>query len=122
MRTSMISRVAVSVLAALSLTTFADAHAMLDKASPAVGSTVASAPRAVSLTFTEKVEGAFSTIRVENASGARVDTGKAQVEGGRNVLRVNLKSLEPGTYKVTWKVLSVDTHRTEGSFTFTVGR
>jgi len=118
----MISRIVLSALAALAMTPLAHAHAMLDRASPAVGSTVASPPRAVSLTFTEKVEPAFSTIRVEDASGARVDTGKAQVEGGRNVLRVGLKSLAPGTYKVSWKVLSVDTHRTEGSFTFTVGR
>jgi len=122
MRASMISRIGSSVLASLAMTTLASAHAMLDKASPAVGSTVTSPPRAVSLTFTEKVEGAFSTIRVEDAAGARVDAGKAQVEGGRNVLRVNLKSLGPGTYKVIWKVLSVDTHRTDGNFTFTVGR
>ena len=101
----------------------ADAHAMLDRANPAVGGTVATAPRAVTLTFTEKIEAALSTVRVEDASGARVDQGKPQLEGGnRNVLRVNLKVLGPGTYKVTWKVLSVDTHRTEGSFTFQVGR
>ena len=36
-------------------------------------------------------------------------------------MRVSLKSLSPGTYRVRWHVLSVDTHKTEGSFTFTVG-
>ena len=36
-------------------------------------------------------------------------------------LRVPLKALPPGTYKVIWRVLSVDTHRTQGSFTFRVG-
>jgi methionine-rich copper-binding protein CopC len=98
------------------------AHAMLDRASPAVGSTVAAPPRSVLLTFTEKIEPALSTVRVEDASGARVDQGKPQLDGGRNVLRVNLKPLAPGSYKVIWKVLSVDTHSTEGSFTFQVGR
>jgi methionine-rich copper-binding protein CopC len=101
--------------------TLAQAHAMLDRASPAVGSTVGAPPRAVMLTFTENIEPAFSSVRVEDASGARVDQGKAQL-AGRNVLRVGLKPLAPGSYKVIWKVLSVDTHATQGSFSFQVGR
>ena len=119
----MITRTMLAVLLALSASAFAHAHAMLDRANPPVGGTVGSAPRAVSLTFTEKLEPAFSTIRVENASGERVDAGKPQVErGSGNVLRVGLKTLPPGSYKVIWKVLSVDTHTTEGSFSFQVGR
>jgi methionine-rich copper-binding protein CopC len=35
-------------------------------------------------------------------------------------MRVGLKSLPQGTYHVCWHVLSVDTHKTEGSFTFRV--
>jgi methionine-rich copper-binding protein CopC len=30
--------------------------------------------------------------------------------------------LSPGTYRVHWHVLSVDTHKTEGSFSFRVGQ
>ncbi len=97
----------------------AHAHAMLDHANPSVGSTVASAPREVSLTFTQNLESAFSSVQVTDANGARVDQGKAQVSG--NTMRVGLKSLSPGTYRVRWQALSVDTHKTEGSFTFTVG-
>jgi methionine-rich copper-binding protein CopC len=37
------------------------------------------------------------------------------------VVHVPLKAIRPGTYRVTWRVLSVDTHTTEGSFTFKVG-
>src|SRR5882762_11713370 len=119
----MIIRILASVLALTALSGAAQAHAALDRTNPLVGSTVASAPRTVSLTFTERLEPAFSTIRVENASGERVDAGKPQVErGSANVLRVGLKSLPPGSYKVIWKVLSVDTHTTEGSFSFQVGR
>ena len=119
----MITRTTLAVLLALSSSAVTYAHAMLDRANPPVGGTVGSAPRAVSLTFTEKLEPAFSTIRVENASGERVDAGKPQVErGSGNVLRVGLKSLPPGSYKVIWKVLSVDTRTTEGSFSFQVGR
>ena len=99
----------------------AHAHAMLDHASPAVGSTGA-APKAVTLWFTEELEPAFSTIEVHNAQGAGVQAGKAAIDGkDRTQLRVPLKPLPPGTYKVIWRVLSVDTHRTQGDFTFRVG-
>ena len=97
----------------------AQAHASLDRASPQVGGTVASAPREVSLTFTQNLEAAFSSVQVTDGNGTRVDQGKPQVSG--NTMRVGLKSLSPGTYRVRWQVLSVDTHKTEGSFTFTIG-
>jgi methionine-rich copper-binding protein CopC len=111
------------VIIALLLAAFgevaAHAHAFLDHASPLVGSTVASAPREVSLTFTQNLEAAFSSVQVTDAKGARVDQGKAQVSG--NTMRVGLKSVSQGTYRVRWQALSVDTHKTEGSFTFRVG-
>src|SRR5580693_2324854 len=94
----------------------AHAHAFLDHASPLVGSTVASAPREVSLTFTQNLESAVSSVQVTDANGARVDQGKAQISG--NTMRVGLKALTHGTYRVRWQALSVDTHKTEGSFTF----
>jgi methionine-rich copper-binding protein CopC len=99
--------------------TAAQAHAFLDHASPLVGSTVPAAPHEVVLTFTQNLEAAFSTAQVTDSSGARVDQGKAQVSG--NTMTVGLKSLGPGSYKVHWHVLSVDTHSTEGTFTFHVG-
>jgi len=49
------------------------AHAMLDHAEPQVDSTVNAAPREVSLTFTENLEPAFSTMEVTGPSGQRVD-------------------------------------------------
>ena len=97
----------------------ARAHAFLDHASPLVGSTVASAPHEVSLSFTQNLEPSFSSVEVTDGSGARVDLGKAQISG--STMRVGLKSLSPGTYHVRWHALSVDTHKTEGSFTFHVG-
>lgn len=100
----------------------ARAHAHLDRASPAVGSTVAAAPTEVILWFTEKLEPAFSMIEVRDAKGAAVQAGKARVDDKlRTQLRVPLKPLAPGTYKVIWRVLSVDTHRSQGEFTFRVG-
>jgi methionine-rich copper-binding protein CopC len=109
----------IILLAALLLAPLsaASAHAMLDHADPRVGSTVPAAPKELALWFTEKLEPAFSTAEVRNAQGA-VLSGKARVAGEE--LRVPLKSLPPGTYTVNWRVLSVDAHRTQGSFSFTV--
>ncbi len=109
----------ISMLMALAVSSAARAHAFLDHASPVVGSTVASAPRQVSLWFTQNLEPAFSSVEVQDASGARVDRGRAQISG--NVMRVGLKPLPPGSYRVRWHALSVDTHTTEGSFGFQVG-
>ena len=100
--------------------TAARAHAFLNHASPLVGSTVASAPHQVTLSFTQNLEAVFSSVTVTDASGARVDQGKPQVSG--STMSVGLKPIGPGTYHVHWHVLSVDTHKTEGNFTFNVGK
>jgi copper resistance protein C len=116
-------RIIVTTIAVMFATAgSAFAHAHLDHAAPKVGSTVAQAPREVVLWFTEKLEPAFSSIDVRNEQGAAVNSGKATVIGDRTQLRVPLKTLPPGTYKVIWRVLSVDTHRTQGDFTFRVGQ
>ncbi|HUD85098.1 MAG TPA: copper resistance CopC family protein [Xanthobacteraceae bacterium] len=109
----------VSLWLAAAASTAARAHAFLDHASPLVGSTVPTAPHEVALTFTQNLEPAFSTVEVVDSSGARVDQGKAQVSA--NTMSIGLKTLGPGTYKVHWHALSVDTHTTEGSFSFHVG-
>ena len=98
----------------------AAAHAFLDHAEPRVGNKVATAPREVTLWFTQKLEPAFSTITVTNAAGQRVDTGKTRVSGSQ--MSVSLRPGGTGTYHVTWRVLSVDTHTTDGSFSFQVGQ
>jgi methionine-rich copper-binding protein CopC len=98
----------------------ATAHAFLDHAEPRVGNKVTTAPREVTLWFTQKLEAAFSTITVTNSAGQRVDTGKTRVNGSQ--MAVSLRPGGTGTYHVTWRVLSVDTHTTDGSFTFQVGQ
>src|SRR5690242_18591245 len=98
----------------------ASAHATLDHAEPRVGNQVASPPSEVTLYFTQKLEPAFSTIAVTNAAGQRVDSGKARVSGSQ--MSISLKPGGSGTYHVNWRVLSVDTHTTDGNFTFQVGQ
>ena len=98
----------------------ATAHAMLDRAEPRVGNKIAVPPREVTLWFTQKLEPAFSSITVTNAAGQRVDIGKARVSG--NQMSVAVRPGSSGTYRVNWRVLSVDAHTTEGNFTFQVGQ
>jgi len=89
------------------------AHALLDHASPRVGSTVVAAPTELLLWFTQKLEPAFSAVEVRDASGARVDDGRVQLDSSdASLLHVPLKPLVRGSYEVRWRVLSVDTHTT----------
>ncbi len=97
------------------------AHAFLDTADPAVGSTVKGAPAIVAITFTEALEPSFSSITVKDEAGERVDLDDAHVAPDDPTrFAVDLKPLKPGSYKVNWRVTSVDTHKTSGSFSFTV--
>ncbi len=96
-------------------------HAELERATPAVGSTVTTAPTQVVLQFSEPIEAAFSRVEVTDSAGQRVDNGDGRPDpNDRTHMKVTLKPLAPGTYRVNWYALSVDTHRTEGDFTFTV--
>ena len=108
---------------AMMFVSLAGAHAFLDHATPAVGSAVHGAPAQVKLWFTQELEPAFSSVRVMDRSGRQVDKGDPQVDrADATLLQVSLPQLAPGTYRVAWRVLSVDTHVTEGDFTFDVVR
>lgn len=108
-----------SALCIAAAATAAQAHALLDHVNPAVDSTVQSAPSEVTLTFTQNLEPAFSTVEVTGPNGTRADEGKPQISG--NTMQVGLKAAGPGAYRVHWRALSVDTHTTQGDFTFHVG-
>jgi methionine-rich copper-binding protein CopC len=96
----------------------AHAHAQLQSADPRVGSTVSAAPSVLTLNFSEGVEPAFSSVQVTDSAGRRVDAGRLRVNGQQ--VQVPLRALGPGQYNVRWRVLSVDTHTTQGSFGFEV--
>jgi len=100
-----------------------EAHAFLQHAEPGVGSTVQTSPSEVRIWFTESIEPAFSTIQVFNASGKEVDKRDVHLDRtNQALLHVSLPRLGAGTYKVIWRVVSVDTHVTNGNFTFQIAR
>ena len=97
------------------------AHAQLEEATPAVGGTVAP-PREIRLKFSEGVEAHFCAVAVTAEGGAAVPVGALSVDpADPSVLIAKLgKTLAPGVYTVAWHAVSVDTHKTQGSFSFTV--
>jgi len=97
------------------------AHAFLNQAVPSVGGTVAKSPKEIRLTFSEGVEPRFSGIELATSDGRVIATGPASRDPGDDKQLVLLvPPLAPGRYKVSWHVVSVDTHRTEGAYTFAV--
>lgn len=97
------------------------AHTRLERSVPAADSTVVVSPPRLMLWFSERLEPAFSKVQVLNPDGKQVDKDDAQVDpdDGRKI-GVSLPELAPGSYRVHWRVLSVDTHVNEGDFTFDV--
>jgi methionine-rich copper-binding protein CopC len=99
------------------------AHAHLKSASPAPKSVLQMAPTEVAIDFTETLEVKFSSITVKDASGTQVDQGDVHsAPGDTKHLAVSLKPLQPGTYTVTWRATATDTHKSDGSFTFSVAK
>ena len=98
----------------------AHAHAFLERATPAVGASVHAAPPKVSLRFTQRLEAAFSKVQVLDGQGKRVDKDDGALGADETSLSVSVPALPPGRYVVKWRVLSVDTHVTEGDFAFQV--
>jgi len=100
-----------------------EAHAFLDHSDPAVGSTVPTAPSVLHIWFTQELEPAFTWIQVTDKSGASVSDGSSAIDPNNNQeMDIKLKPLPAGTYTVKWHALSVDTHTTQGDFTFQVAR
>jgi methionine-rich copper-binding protein CopC len=111
--------IAFAALTAVFGPTGAIAHAHLDHATPAVGSVVTDPPKEVHLWFSEALEPRFSKAELRSGAGAVLATGGAD-PADRKALIVPVSDLKPGKYKVIWRVISTDTHRSEGDFSFEI--
>jgi len=116
------ARSAVLALLACVLSVSAAAgHAVLQRAEPRVESKLKRPPEEIRLYFTERLEPAYSTLRVLDARGTQVDRRDCQVDRANPaLLRATLPPLPPGTYTVRWRVVSIDADVTEGDFTFRI--
>jgi copper transport protein len=110
----------VGFLAALGPGAPASAHATLSSTDPQPGALLAAAPEAITLTFTEGVRPVSQRTRVVSPDRSQANEGEPRVEGTR--LTIPLRdNLAKGTYLVTYRVISADSHPIAGSFTFSVG-
>ncbi|MEU6353781.1 copper resistance protein CopC [Streptomyces sp. NPDC047072] len=102
----------------------ASAHAALKSTDPGDGTVLKSAPRDLTLTFTESVGLLDDSFRVLDPKGKRLDIGDAgHGPGGSDTATVSLPAkLAQGTYTVAWRVVSADSHPVSGAFTFSVGK
>ena len=116
-----ISHLMPGAFLALCVVTAVQAHAFLDHAEPRVGSVVTKPPTTVRLTFTEGLEVVFCRVTVTGPAGFGGAGSVRSVPGDPKSLAVDLRSpTPPGAYVVRWRVLSVDTHVTDGDFSFRV--
>ncbi|MFE7093902.1 copper resistance CopC/CopD family protein [Streptomyces erythrochromogenes] len=125
-RTSLTVLALVAALLALVLGGAAPAfaHAGLRASDPAEGSVLATAPKQVTLTFTESVGFSDDSLRVLSPENERVNPRPAQhADGKDNAVRVELSDkLAQGTYTVAWRVVSADGHPISGAFIFSIGK
>ena len=70
--------------------------------------------------FSETVEPRFSQVTLQGPDGQTIGVPAFTPSANGKTLTIPLPNLPPGDYRVSWRVISVDTHRTEGRFTFTV--
>ena len=114
------SSAAALVIGLLLMATSAWGHSFPDRSEPRVGWTV-NKPAQVRIWFDVPLEPIFSTIKVVDANGQQVDKQDGRVNPtDHTLLEVSLPALPPGKYRVFWNVISIDTHRTEGDYPFTI--
>ncbi|WP_235991116.1 copper resistance CopC/CopD family protein [Streptomyces ureilyticus] len=100
----------------------ASAHSSVRDTDPREGTVLQTAPKQVTMTFTEAVGISDDSIRVLSPDNVRMNAGPAEHAGGSDTVRVRLQDdLPEGTFTVAWRVVSADSHPISGAFTFSIG-
>ncbi|GGZ31186.1 copper homeostasis periplasmic binding protein CopC [Asticcacaulis endophyticus] len=110
---------AATLMIAATVSTQALAHAKLQTAMPAAGSTGPS-PKTIMLHFNEKMAAKLSSFDITTADGAKIDVTPTVDSSGMMMTAKPKAPLAPGLYKVNWHAVTSDGHRVTGEFTFTV--
>jgi len=96
-------------------------HASLIKSVPTRRAQIFKSPPQIQLWFSERLETGFSSVKVIDSSGNRVDLDNVAVDtNDPKRISVGVKPLVPGQYKIRFRVLSVDGHIVENEFSFTI--
>lgn len=113
----------LAVLVLLLCAPSAGAHATIIRTTPSDRAVVAGAPPTVQLRWSEAVDLGPDSVRLLDATGGELDTPKAtHVGGDRATAELRLPAgLKDGTYVVSWRVTSADSHPVAGAFSFSIG-
>ncbi len=98
----------------------ASAHSFPEQETPSAGATITEAPGQVTIKYDAPIEKLFASLEVLNSAGQNMATGPAEVSSDGWKLSVPVNKLQPGEYTVQWRVVCIDTHHTQGSYSFTV--
>jgi len=110
----------LSLLFGLALVTSAvtaSAHAHLQKSSPADNSLITTSPAVLVLNFSEAAR--LTALSIQKGSESQQKL-KLLRGGRRQQISVPLPQLTPGTYSVSWHVVSDDGHVMSGTLHFTL--
>jgi methionine-rich copper-binding protein CopC len=96
------------------------AHSFPESEAPAAGQTLNKPPPEIRIKYDAPIEKLFAQLTVVDSSGQNLAEGAPTVSDDGYVLTVKLPPLKPGNYFVKWRVVCIDTHHTEGSYSFSV--
>jgi len=111
---------AAVVAIAMSIAIAASAHSFPESETPSAGQAVAPPPSEVTINFDAPIEKLFAKLEVTGADGKNEGAGAPQISDDGRRMSVKVASLKPGDYTVKWAVVGIDTHHTEGSYTFSI--
>ena len=104
----------------ISAATAVSAHSFPEQESPAAGATLSEPPAQVTIKYDAPIEKLFALLKVINSAGQNEAAGKPEVSSDGLQLSVPVNKLTPGEYTVQWSVVCIDTHHTQGSYSFTI--
>jgi methionine-rich copper-binding protein CopC len=102
------------------VTVAASAHSFPEQETPPAGATLTEPPTQVTIKYDAPIEKLFASLEVLNSAGQNEAVGEPQVSADGWTLSVPVNKLQPGEYTVQWRVVCIDTHHTQGSYSFTV--
>lgn len=97
----------------------AAAHNTLRAATPAPEARLSAPPAHIILEFAQRLDPAFTTIVLSDASRRKVRTSEPTVAGATGTVTVD-EPLAAGSYTVAYRIVSADGHPVQGSYSFTV--
>lgn len=96
------------------------AHSFPEEEYPTAGQTLGAPPPEVRIRFDARIEKVFAKLEVLDAAGKDYTVGAPEVSANHVELISKVEALKPGEYTVKWAVVCVDTHHTEGSYSFKI--